>query len=165
VTTPDDKPTPEEEAAAEALARALDGEGGPDVPDEALQAAALLRYTGSGGELAPARRAALLDELMAEVDRSGRAPARARWRRWLLPWGGLAGAAAAMAVAFLLWPAGGAPGEAAALPAPTAALLGVQSAAARPGGGDLAALGREMRVYRAEMYAALAAHYGEDVRR
>jgi len=60
----DDEPTPEELAEAAALAEALQGESaGQDVPQDALQSAALLRHAGGQGELETERAEHILAEL------------------------------------------------------------------------------------------------------
>jgi len=170
--------TAEEQAQAEALARALDGQASsPDgaAPADALETAALLRYAAGDGELDEGRAEAVLDALWPPgAQRPGdpsSAPAlmraRARWR-------GPALAAAlgfAAAAAALLWsrpgaevaaPADGpqlqAPSEAATLPAPPTELLRAQAAAARdPATRD--ALDTAMGSYREAVLRRLAAQY------
>ncbi|HSA23438.1 MAG TPA: hypothetical protein P5076_18410, partial [Myxococcota bacterium] len=111
---PDAPPTPEEEAAAAALAGALEPRAPQAVPPELAGALAALRAAAPAapGQAAPAR-------VLAAV------PRPARWR-WLLPVGGLATAAAAAALVLLV-----APPRPAALPAPGRELLLAQAEAAR----------------------------------
>jgi hypothetical protein len=160
----DAPPTAEEQAEAEALARALEPPGAPGdaperpAPEDALATAALLRHaraTASESARAPATAAARAVAALA-----ARRPPRARRlvRTVLLS----AGAMAMVLVLYLvmrtttertarLGPA--------TLPAPTVELLRTQARAAR-GGEDLGALDRDMRAYRAAFYAALATREG-----
>lgn len=160
----DEAATAQEDRQADALARALEREGGADdLPEDALEAAALLRYSLDGGELPADRKAAILEEVLSTARAPGRAAPSDRprglapWRRWLWPAGGLAAAAS---VALALWVTVHNPSvpEPTRLPAPTAALLAVQLQAAG-GSGDVAQLSGEMRTYRHEMYAALGRRY------
>ena len=146
-------------AEAQALAEALEGRGA-EPPDEALQTAALLRYSGDDGELAPERADAILSELDA-VPLPKPAPRQRGWLVWL-PLG--VGAAAAVAVTlFLAQPAAKAPvvleaaPAPASLPAPDAKLLAAQAAAAD--GKDDERLQTEMKAYRERMLRALEAAY------
>ena len=151
-----DEGTAEEQAAADALALAVGGEGGStNVPTDALETAALLRYSRDGGALPTERRQALLDEILAEARWPSTHGAPGPTRRW---WASLlAGGTAAAAVALLLLmlpPVGGAPS---ALPPPPVALLRAQGEAVR---GSADALEVEMRSYRHDLYAALSREYG-----
>lgn len=160
----DEHATAREDRQADALARALEREGGADdLPEDALEAAALLRYSIDGGELAADRKAAILEEVLSTARAPGKAAPSDRrrglspWRRWLLPAGGLAAAAS---VALALWIGGRHASvlEPTRLPLPTATLLTAQLEAAG-GSGDVTHLSGEMRVYRHEMYAALGRRY------
>lgn len=73
---------PEEERAAAALSRALDGgSADADLPLAALEMAALLRYSADGGKLSEARRAQLRAELLSSLPKD--AAPRPRFWRWL----------------------------------------------------------------------------------
>src|SRR5688572_5983714 len=83
---PDDIPLddvdPEEERAAAALSRALDGgSADADLPLPALEMAALLRYSADGGRLSEERRAEIRGELLSSLPKTV-AP-RSRFWRWL----------------------------------------------------------------------------------
>lgn len=151
----------EELREAEELARALDRGSADDPPDDALSAAALLRYSQGGGELAGARQ----DEIFAEVLETARPkrPALAKkrgWLAWLLPAGGVAMTAAAVALAVGLQ-APGAP-VAVELPAPDQGLLTAQASAAADTSTRAAeALASQMRTYRGDVFAALEERYAE----
>jgi len=138
---------------AEALARALErGYAADDLPDDALQTAALIRYSKDGGALSEAREDALLEEVLAAADRAHPAPA-SRWR-WLFGALGLAAAAALLLI--LVRAPDSSP---TALPAPNAGLLEAELArlddpSAEP------RFDAEMRAYRGEVYAALERRYG-----
>jgi len=73
------EPDEKELAEAQALARALDGDATEGAPQDALEAAALLRY-GARPDLEPARKAQILADLLPRVARRRR---HLRW--WLLP--------------------------------------------------------------------------------
>ena len=141
---------------AEALARALDrGHAEDGLPEEALQTAALLRYSADGGALPADREAAILEEVLEEAERAARRrPAREAapplWR-WAL---GLLGVGAAVA-ALLLLVIGPSP-DPTALPTPTAALVGAQIDRLQ---GDDEGFEEQMRSYRGEVYAALEERY------
>src|SRR5688572_23633600 len=90
-------PDAEELSSAAALARALDGgRAEPDLPQDALETAALLRASAGTARLGERRRHELRNELLASL------PARARrlrrWPSWLLPLLPVAGIAAAVVV-------------------------------------------------------------------
>jgi hypothetical protein len=148
----DEEPTPEERRAAAELARALErGTGSP--PEDALEAASLLRYARSGGELPADRRDAILNEVLATA-RAPEAPVTLFRRfRWAV------GAAVAACAALLLFIAARdrvTGDQMAALPEPPAALLQAQVAVA--GGAEpRKRLDDEMKSYRVSMYAALGA--------
>lgn len=79
------EPADEEELrSAAALARALEGGADePDVPQAALETAALLRLSAGGAELAPERRDAIKNELLAGM--AARRPAESERRRRTRP--------------------------------------------------------------------------------
>lgn len=159
-----------ERVEAEALAEALEGsarQGAP--PDDALEAAAFLRYSGHEGELATERAEAILGDVLR--DAPARRP-RERVRPWYLqrlPW--LVGLASAGAVAvFLLTrPAKERPAvtrrgptPASILPAAPATLLKAQIALAKGStrdGAHFDAFDAEMRAYRSAVLRALEARY------
>lgn len=156
----DDPIDDNERLEAEALRTALErGRAEDDLPEDALQAAALLRYSQDGGELPVERLEALLPEVLEAAEKADArrkaAPERqsAPWWRWLL---GFAGAAALAAIlVIVLRPAAVEP---TALPAPDAALLSAQLE--RLSGGDDAAFDRAMRDYRGDVMGALTDRYG-----
>lgn len=154
----DDETTPEEQREAEALVRALERDhAAADLPEDALEAAALLQYSRDGGALDPARKRAIWDD----VEKSAKAPARearpARIWRWLVP--GFVTAAAAIAL-LVLWPWRGGERGAVALPAPPAELIDAQSEAATGSPEAFETLARRMSAYRVEVYATLEDRYG-----
>lgn len=149
-----------EQREADALAHALDrGTAKDALPEDALETAALLRYSAGGGELSGDREEAVLAEVLAAAERAAAKRARAApapsapWWRWVL---GAAGLAALVALAlFLLAGRDVAP---TALPAPSADLL--SSGVERLGpSGDPTAFRAGMRAYRASVYDALRARY------
>jgi hypothetical protein len=151
----DDEPTAEELEAAEALARALDrGHAAPATPDDALETAALLRYSKDGGALDEGRAAALFEDAMSRA----RAPkARSRTRFWLF---GVLGLAAAGAASLVLVNRAEAPASAALLPAPPRRLLDAELEAAGTRTASLDALSTETAEYRALVYSRLKERYG-----
>lgn len=148
----DKEPTEQEKREAEALARALEGDGSPDgIPTDALQAAGLLRASREDAGLDPARQQKILDKILPEKKRS------IPWLRWLVP---VAGVAGVLFLVMMMPIYSKAPQlSAMVFPAPTRDLLMVQARAAR--GKDLKELEKEMRKYRGEMYASLAGKYPE----
>jgi len=93
---PDELPPPdaEELASAAALARALEGgRAEPELPQDALETAALLRASAGTAQLGERRRRELREELLASLP--ARARRRTRWPSWLLPLLPVAGVAAA----------------------------------------------------------------------
>src|SRR5688500_8402944 len=79
----DDADSDAEEAQAAALRRALEGgTGGPHLPEVALQTAALLRFSGSGGRLRDERRLSIRQELLASLPAP--TPMRSPFKRWLV---------------------------------------------------------------------------------
>lgn len=142
---------------AEALARALErGSASDGLPDDALAAAALIRYSQDGGALAKAREDALLEDVLAAADRiRRREPRRAPAWRWLF---GALGVAAVTTLLLLVARAPQPPAPT-ALPTPGPRLLELhvarlEDAAAEP------RFDSQMRAYRGEVYAALEARYG-----
>jgi len=100
---PDDDlpPTEEETLSANALREALEGRrAGTHLPEPALEAAALLRFSTDAGGLADERRAALRAELMASLPQvpASRKTVRKGLRRWLGLGLTLAGGATAVVV-------------------------------------------------------------------
>ncbi len=97
--SPLDPPDAEELASAAALEAALDGRPGrAELPDTALETAALLRFSTDQGRLNPGRRGELRDQLFASLPERPSAPARAPfWRSLWMPLG-LLGAAAAVVI-------------------------------------------------------------------
>src|SRR5688572_21985239 len=96
---PDELPPPdaEELASAAALARALDGgRAEPELPQDALETAALLRASAGTARLGERRRRELRSELLASLP--ARAPRLERWASWLWPLLAAAGVAAAVVV-------------------------------------------------------------------
>jgi hypothetical protein len=148
----EDDPSEEELREAEALARALDRGHAPTPPDDALGAAALLRYARRGATLPEARHDAILSEAIQGARRRER-PIR---RFFLLSALGLS-----LAAAFALVVSRTTRSEPSLLPAPPTTLLSAQAEAARPGAGNLATLGAEMKPYRDSVYAKLEERYGK----
>jgi len=147
------EPTPEEIREAEALARALEGDGSsPDLPENALQTACLLR----SDDLDQERSQAVFEQVVAgtALEKQKQHPTR----RWLIPVGGLA--TAAVVGILLAVPQASQPGPA-ALPDPEPALLQAQVKAASPKSQDLLALAEQMNRYRRNMYQALSERYPE----
>ena len=154
----------DERREAEALARALErGSADDDLPEEALQTAALLRYSADGGALDVERAEAILGDVLevaakAKAKRGPPAEARAPW--WRLQWRwvlGLSGVATlAILLLFVLRPG---PLDPTALPAPAPGLLSAQLARVSDPESD-AAFDREMGAYRVDVYAALTERYG-----
>jgi hypothetical protein len=147
----------EELREAEALARALErGTADEHLPDEALQTAALLRYSAGGGVLAKDREDAVLEDVLKAADRVAARPAPAR-AQGLRYWLGALGLAAAIGLVLLLIRR---PGEVlpTALPEPSAELLQAQLARLEDRSAD-ARFDSEMRSYRGAVYAALEARY------
>jgi hypothetical protein len=76
---PQDEPDAEELSAAEALSQALEGgSAGTHLPEQALETAALLRFSGSRGELRSDRRSEIRAALLASLPARAPAPRR-RW--------------------------------------------------------------------------------------
>ena len=149
----ENEPTPEEIREAEALARALEGDGSsPDLPEDALQTACLLR----AGDLDQKTSQAVFEKVLADSDLA-KPKSRPARLRWLVPVGGLATVAL---VGILLAQPQAQPAPA-TLPEPEAALLQAQGEAASPKGQDLVALAEQMNRYRRNMYQALSERYPE----
>jgi hypothetical protein len=150
--TDDEEPTPEELREAAELARALERGHGP-APDDALEAAALLRHAKDESALDPGRSQQILDDVLARA----RPPRRtAPWRVVLFGAFGLS-AAAALALLVLRAEPKFPPSE---LPAPPRALLDAQIQATSAETANLEPLGAELRPYRVAVYSALREHYG-----
>lgn len=135
---------------AAALRRAIDqGTGEKDVPGEALEAAALIRFGARGGAIDPAASKRILDELL-EARRPARSLGRARAAWWFVPaFGAVAAAAGIVAVVLISRPG--------TLPRPPVALLRAQAAVAAGGPSSAAAaLDVEMRAYRRAVLAEVA---------
>ncbi|MCB9598164.1 MAG: hypothetical protein H6719_35955 [Sandaracinaceae bacterium] len=149
-----------ERREAEALARALDrGSADDGLPEDALQTAALLRYSAGGGELAADREDALLGEVLEAAERAARkrevaAPAATPWWRWVI---GFAGLTAAIALVLFL-ALGRDPVQPTPLPAPSASLVSSGLGRLTPGA-DEEGFRAEMATYRASVYGALSARY------
>lgn len=144
---------------AEALAHALErGSATDDLPDEAFQTAALIRYGAGGGALREDREDAVLEEVLAAADRARDRRGTERstpWWHWLF---GAAGLAAAAALVVLIVTSPGQPAPT-ALPAPDPRLIEAQLARLEGSEAD-PRFDEAMRGYRGEVYAALEARYG-----
>jgi hypothetical protein len=152
----DSEPTKQELLEAEALAKALDGDGTDhELASEALETAALLRASQDSGELSAERENAVLDKILASA-KSSKQKEQAVWLRWLIPAGGLA-AAAVVGIIFVSGVLG--PLNPASLPKPDTTLLKAQSKAARGDRASISVLRTGMQQYRSSMYASLSEHY------
>ena len=142
-----------ENREAEALARALEGDGSPEgIPTDALEAAGLLRASREDAGLDPARQQKILDKILPE-----KKPRRIPWLRWLVP---VAGVTGVLFLVMVMPMYSKAPQQAAVIfPAPPRSLLMVQAKAAQ--GKELRKLQKEMQKYRGHMYASLAGKYPE----
>jgi hypothetical protein len=151
-----DEPTPGEIAEAEALARALErgAAAGPDVPEDALAAAALLRHAHAAGSAQADAEARARVAAAATRGRDALNARRPRRRRWLAPAIFLPAAAGVILYASTLR-RNAAVNAPVSLPPPSLALLEEQARAAR-GREGLDALDRQMRTYRSTFYASLA---------
>lgn len=152
---PADEPTEEERREAEALARALDRGHGHGVPDDALQAAAFLRYSKDGGALDPARAESILEDALARA----RKPARVSRKGWFLGVLGLAAAGAATWVTAVNLESSSDASRRAELPPPPAALLAAQVEVATNRDASLAVLDARTDEYRRAVYASLKGRY------
>lgn len=173
----DDEPTEDELREAEALARALDrGTGTSELPEDALETAALLRYAHGEGDLADNRKKAIFEDVLATAkprphEEAAKSPAWLVIMKWLVPTGVLAAAAVWAIVALNVnvdtdgTPGDGAPDESAVLattlPSPGVELLRAQARAASEDAEDATLLASAMQSYRGDMYAALEQRYGE----
>jgi len=140
-----------ENREAEALARALEGDGSPEeIPTDALETASLLRASREDAGLDPARQQKILDKILPEKK-------RVSWLRWLVP---VAGVAGVLFLVLMMPIYSRAPQQSAVVfPAPPRSLLMAQARAAQ--GKDLKGLEKKMHKYRGEMYASLAGKYPE----
>jgi len=156
----------QEQAEAEALARALESADASSTPDDALETASLLRAVAQPGELSQARADAVLAALGPAVARYVK-PQRARVAVWIAAGGMAAAAAAAL---YLSVPRASEPRQhdavaASDLPVPAPALLAAQSAlSSSDAQRDLvlsrrATFEREMRAYRERMLSKLKRSY------
>ena len=146
----EDEPSEDELREAEALARALEGRSaGVDLPEDALGAAAFLRYAKDGGALDPARAEAILGEALR-----GAKPSR---RASKIRWFGIFSLAALGAAGAVLLVGRPAPPPT-ALPAPPRALVESEAVAASSAG-DLGALDHAMDDYRTQVFATLEERY------
>jgi hypothetical protein len=163
MTVHDNDPTPsaQELLEAEALARALEGDGSAEaLPQDALATAALLQYGQSGAVLPSDRHDAILQEIQDLArSRRTRAPSRGRSWRWLwAPAGGLVAAAGTFALVFaLLGPFDRL--SPTILPAPSQSLLEAQAGAASGRSDAYAALQTQMQLYRGNLYSVLSERY------
>jgi hypothetical protein len=141
-----------EKREAEALARALEGDGSPqEIPTDALETAGLLRASREDAGLDPARQQKILDRILPEKKK------RIPWLRWLVP---AAGAAGVLFLVMMVPIYSKAPQQAAVVfPAPPRDLLMAQARAARDK--DLKGLEKKMQKYRGQLYASLAGKYAE----
>jgi hypothetical protein len=152
MTQDDEEPTAEELAEAERLARALDrGHSTGPVPEDALGAAALLRFSKDGGALASDRSERILEDLLGQAKPRR---AKARFGATLL---GLLGLTAAGAASIVLVVRSQAP-EPASLPPPQRELLEAQLSAANMRS-SLTTLDMETTRYRRAFYAKLRERY------
>lgn len=165
----DDSVDEDERREADALARALErGSADEDLPEEALQTAALLRYSADGGALDVERAEAILGDVLdasakaAAKKQSAQSEARAPWWQagWQAGWRWVLGLSSVAAIAilllFLLRPGTVDP---TVLPAPSPGLLSAQLARVSAPEADQD-FDREMGTYRADVYAALTERYG-----
>jgi hypothetical protein len=165
--TPDDEPTQAELEEAEALARALEsghvppardrGRGQEGPPEDALGAAAFLRYAKDGGSLDATRADAILSDALARV-RPPVQTSRGRAWGWRL-FGALGFATAAAAAALIVARAPLREESASTLPAPPRALLEAQIDAAGGRVASLDALTVETNGYRRAVYGVLHDRY------
>lgn len=158
----DESSRAQEEQEAEALARALEGQG-TDAPSDALEIAALLRYARGQDEATPGQ----LERARAGAER---APVRMFGRRSMRV---LAGTLAAAAVALLALLSSEAPESSAPAPraqAPASAprasslarLLDAQGEALARPDTPLTGLSAASALHRRDLFASLSARYGGD---
>lgn len=152
-------PRPDEEREAEALAHALErGHGSDELPEDALETAALLRYGQDGGELGRERSEAILEEVLGSA-RAPESKPSPSWLKWLVPLGGLAAAGAAVLIALRVVGPGG-DATAVAMPEPDVELLRAQAEAAAGSDEAASALSSRMRDHRGQLVVALGERYG-----
>lgn len=148
----DRDPTEKELREAEALARALEGDGSPQgIPEDALQTAGLLRASREDAGLDPGRQKEILEKILPEK----KEPRGIPWLRWLVP---VAGVAGILLLVMMVPIYSKTPRHAAVrFPAPPRSLLMIQARAAQ--GKDLKELQNKMQKYRGRMYASLTGKY------
>src|SRR5687768_6851050 len=129
----------DEEQETAALQQALDrGSTDKVVPEDALQAAALIRYSAGGDTLDPAAEQRILGDVLRSVPQPKK-------KLWILA--PLVAAAAAIVIVLQ---------QPAKMPAPSIALLRAQASAAQRNQEAGAVLEREMRAYRREVHQWMA---------
>jgi hypothetical protein len=151
---PDNEPTAEEREEALRLARALErAPGSGDALDDALGAAAFLRHARGAFDLDDERKEVIIERALAEARPV--APSKRSWmeRLGFRPWLVLTAALTMTALVLVLRPGP----RAVALPSPPLELLRAQGVVAS--GGNAAELERQMKGYRADVYAALGRRY------
>lgn len=139
---------PDELREAELLALALEEKSVASPPNEALEAAALLRVLRDD-ELAPDREAAILDDVLRNV--RVEAPRESTGFRFSLLWAALG--LGALVLVISLDRSQDSYAARAQLPTPRIELLEAQ--AARLSGGDKATLERELATYRKQVFSNL----------
>lgn len=138
----------QEQEQARLLALALDGRSAPGVPEDALEAGALLRVVNDPG-LSDARADALLEQVLSEVRQPPNPVKRPVFGLgWLALWPALG--LSALVVALFTQSA---QDSSAALPAPSLALIEAQ--AARLQGQDAANYEQALAAYRRQAFAVL----------
>lgn len=156
-------PTSQEVLEAEALSRALEGDGSAsEIPEDALAAAAFLRYSQDGGELAEDRKQALRAEIINHAEEvAAKRALRPQKRSWLRPVSVLVGGLTAAGLAFFLvvTPTDEPPQLGLEIPTPSSQLLQAQLSAAEGNQEGFEQLSNEMRAYRGELYATLSDRY------
>jgi hypothetical protein len=156
----DDEMSEEELAEAESLMKALERGSGTDLPEDALEAAALLRYSAGDGELGGTRMDAILEDVFESAKERPKEETSSpwlAWLKWLVPVGALA---AAGVFALVVLNQGGAP-VATRLPPPDVELLTAQARVASQDEGSDGALASAMGDYRQVMLSSLSRRYGK----
>ncbi len=156
----DSEDTSEEELTeAEALMKALERGSGTDLPEDALEAAALLRYSAGEDELGESRMDAILEDVFEEAKERPKDEAPSPWLAWL-KWLVPVGALAAAGIFALVVMSQGGPPVATRLPPPDVELLTAQAQVASKREGSEGALASAMGDYRRVMLSSLSARYG-----